>query len=90
MGLKYRIDDQQDYYFVTFTCVNWIDIFIRDVYRQIFIKSVQYCQKEKGLQVGAWVLMTSHIHMILGTGGDKKLQDTIRDMKSYTSRQIRL
>ena len=90
MALKYRIDDQQEYYFVTFTVVNWIDVFIRDTYRHVFIESIKFCQKEKGLKVGAWVIMTSHVHMIIGTEGKHKLQDIIRDMKSYTSRHIRI
>jgi putative transposase len=33
--------------------------------------------------------MTSHVHMALGTQGDNKLEDIIRDLKSYTSRHIR-
>ncbi|MCW3121776.1 MAG: transposase, partial [Flavipsychrobacter sp.] len=90
MGLKYRIREQEDFYFVTFTVVNWIDAFIRDEYRQIFIDSVRFCQREKGLRVGAWAIMTSHVHMILGSNGDNKLEDIIRDMKSFISRNIRL
>jgi REP element-mobilizing transposase RayT len=90
MALKYRITDQTEFYFVTFTTINWVDVFIRDVYREIFIDSVKFCQKEKGLLVGAWVIMTSHVHMIIGTNGDNKLQDIIRDLKSYTSRHIRI
>jgi putative transposase len=34
-------------------------------------------------------IMTSHVHMALGTQGDNKLEDIIRDLKSYTSRHIR-
>ncbi len=90
MALKYSITDQTEFYFVTFTTINWVDIFIRDIYREIFIDSVKFCQKEKGLLVGAWVIMTSHVHMIIGTKGDNKLQDIIRDLKSYTSRHIRI
>jgi putative transposase len=89
MGLKYRIRDQSDFYFVTFTAVNWVDVFIRESYRQIFIDSVKYCQQNKGLLVGAYVIMTSHVHMIIGTYGNR-LEDIIRDLKSHTSRQIRL
>jgi len=90
MGLKYKIDDQSELYFVTFTVLHWIDAFTRNSYRDIFINSVKYCQANKGLQVGAWVLMTNHAHMILGTSGQNKLNDIIRDMKSYISRHIRL
>ena len=89
MGLKYRIDDQSGLYFVTFTVINWIDLFTRDGYREIFINSVKYCQKHKGLKVSAWVIMTNHVHMILSTEGSK-LQDIVRDLKSYISRHVRL
>lgn len=89
MARKYAIRDQEKYYFVTFTVVNWIDVFIRDEYRQLFLESVGYCQKEKGLEVGAWCIMSSHVHMILGTKGENSLEGIIRDLKSYTSRHIR-
>ena len=89
MSRKYRIRDQGKLYFVTFTVINWIDIFIRDEYRNVFLESVQYCQKNKGLEVYAWCIMTSHIHMILGTKGENRLEDIIRDLKSFTSRRIR-
>jgi len=89
MGRKYAIRDQEQFYFVTFTVVYWLDVFIREEYKSIFIDSIKYCQKEKGLLVGAWCIMTSHIHMAIGTTGDNKLEDIIRDLKSYTSRHIR-
>ena len=41
----------------------------------------------KGLIVYAWVLMTSHVHMIIGTKQEKK-QETLRDPKKYTSKKI--
>ena len=89
MGRKYAIRNQEQFYFVTFTAVYWLDVFIRQEYRNIFIDSIKYCQKEKGLLVGAWCIMTSHVHLILGTDETSKLEDTIRDLKSYTSRHIR-
>lgn len=89
MGRKYAIRDKNQFYFVTFTVVNWIDVFSRQIYRDLFLESVRYCQKEKGLDVGAWCIMTNHVHMILGTNGDNPLQNIIRDLKSYTSRHIR-
>ncbi len=88
MGFKYKIHDQKDFYHVTFTVIDWIDVFIRDEYREIFIDSVKYCQKEKGLLVAAWVIMSSHIHMIIGTK-DKNIESIIRDLKSFTAKQIR-
>ncbi|MGD1839598.1 MAG: transposase [Thermonemataceae bacterium] len=89
MSRKYAIRSQNHFYFVTFTVVHWIDVFIRNEYKDIFLESIRYCQKEKGLIVGAWVIMTSHIHLIVGIEEDHQLADTIRDLKSYTSRHIR-
>jgi putative transposase len=89
MGRKYQIRDQRSIYFVTFTVVNWIDIFIRDCYREIFISSIKYCQDNKGLEVYAYCIMTSHVHLILGTRGENNLEDIIRDLKSFTSRHVR-
>ena len=89
MSRKYKILDQEKPYFVTFTVVYWIDVFIKKEYRDIFLESVKYCQKHNGLEVYAWCIMTSHVHMILGTKGYSKLEDIIRDLKSFTSRSIR-
>jgi REP element-mobilizing transposase RayT len=89
MGRKYHFHDQSQVYFVTFTVVNWIDIFVRDEYKQIVVDSIKYCQANKGLEVYAWCIMTSHVHLIIGTDGTNKLQDIVRDLKAYTSRHIR-
>ena len=89
MGRKYAIRDQNAIYFVTFTVVHWIDLFIRDEYREVVMESLQYCQKHKGLTIHAYCIMTSHIHAILSAVEGKELSDVIRDFKSYTSSQLR-
>lgn len=88
MSTKYKFRDQEQIYFVSFAVVYWIDVFIREEYKQIIIDSLKYCQKEKGLEIYAYCLMTSHIHLIIGT--DKNpLQDILRDFKSHTSRKLK-
>ncbi|MCB0497326.1 MAG: transposase [Cyclobacteriaceae bacterium] len=89
MARKYAIRTQEEFYFVTFTVVHWLDVFTQEEYRNIFLDSVRFCQKEKGLLVGAYCIMTNHVHMAIGTTGQNKLEDIIRDLKSYTSRHIR-
>ena len=37
----------------------------------------------------AYCIMTSHVHLIIATKGAYKLEDFIRDLKSFTSRHIR-
>ena len=89
MSRKYKIRDQEQLYFVTFTVIHWIDVFIRNEYRDAVVNSIKYCQQHKGLEVYAWCIMPSHIHMIIGTEGKNELQAIIRDLKSFTSRSIR-
>ncbi len=89
MGRKYAIRNQEGLHFVTFTIVYWLDVFIRDTYRDIFYESVKYCQENKGLNVHAYCIMSSHIHLIISTKEGYNLTDVIRDLKSFTSRHIR-
>ena len=88
MSRKYKIWDQDKLYFVTFTVVQWLDVFIRREYKDIFLDSLRYCQKHKGLEVCAYCIMSSHVHMIIGRHGKEKLEDIIRDIKKFTSFKI--
>lgn len=88
MGRKYLFRDNRQLYFVTFTVVHWIDIFIREEYRKVFYDSIKYCQTNKELEVYGYCIMTSHMHMIIGTENGV-LSDIVRDLKSFTSRHIR-
>ena len=89
MGRKYKFSDNSKLYFVTFTVVQWVDVFVRDTYRNIIYESLKFCQSNKGLEVYAYCIMTSHIHLIIGTDNGA-LSDIVRDFKSFTSRQIRI
>ena len=89
MSRNYKIQDNEKAYFITFTVINWIDVFIRNEYRNVFIDSLKYCQEHKGLNIYAWCLMTSHAHLIVSSNEGLPLAGIIRDTKSYTSRHIR-
>lgn len=75
-------------YFLTLTVVDWVDIFTRPSYKHIIIDSLNYCQKEKGLVLYAWCLMSNHLHLIAGTKENYHLADIIRDFKKFTSKAI--
>jgi len=87
MSRKYKFRNPDALYFVTYTVVNWIDLFIRTEYITVMIDSWEYCQKHKSLNIHAWVIMTSHVHMIISSKND--LSGIMRDMKSNTSRKLR-
>ncbi|MEQ9405830.1 MAG: transposase [Cyclobacteriaceae bacterium] len=87
MGDSYQIRDQEGLYFLTCQVVGWVDVFSREIYREIIIDSLAFCQANKGLKIYAYVIMTNHLHLIvrseIGT-----LSDTLRDFKRFTSNKI--
>lgn len=87
MSRNYKFHDQDKPYFISFATVNWIDVLVRPVYKEILVDSMNHCVEHKGLIVYAWVIMTSHVHMIIGTRKEK-MQDIVRDLKKYTSKAI--
>lgn len=67
MSRKYKFRDDDKLYFVTFAVVNWIDLFVRNEYRTIILDSIKYCQQNKSLEVYGWCIMTSHVHLMIGS-----------------------
>ena len=70
-------------YFTTSTVIDWVDIFSRPSYRHIVVESLDYCQRKKGLDIYAWVLMTNHLHMVVDTDGGHEVGDILRDFKKF-------
>jgi REP element-mobilizing transposase RayT len=87
MSTGYQIYNQNGYYFLTFQVIDWVDIFSRKIYRDIVINSLDYCRKNKGLQIWAYVIMSNHVHAIL-SAKNNNLSEIIRDFKRFTSTQI--
>ena len=87
MGFHYKIEEGK-VHFVTLTVVDWIDIFTRENHKMAIVDSLRFCQKEKGLELYAWCLMPSHLHMIVGAEDEVKLSDILRDFKKFTSKEV--
>jgi putative transposase len=87
MSRKYKFYNTDQLYFVTPTIVEWVDIFTRDIYRDIIVESLKFCMAKKDLQLYAWVIMTNHLHLIISSRGNK-LENIMRDFKRHTSEKI--
>jgi putative transposase len=87
MSRRYKFCNQDRIYFVSYAVVNWVDIFTRSIYKDIVVKSLEHCCRTKGLEVYGWVIMTNHVHLIIGSH-EKKLEDIMRDHKRHTSEQL--
>jgi REP element-mobilizing transposase RayT len=85
---SYRIKNEEGLYYLTFATVEWLDVFTRKHYKDIVVDSINYCQREKGLELFSWVLMHNHMHMIVKAKEGFKLSEIIRDFKKFTAQRI--
>ena len=88
MSSNYKFDDREGVYFVTSTVVDWIDVFTRDIYRDILLNSFKFCQKNQGLQLHAWVLMPNHFHLICSFINNAIPGMVLKNIKSFTAMKI--
>ena len=87
MSTGYQIKDQSAPHYLTLQVVYWIDLFSRSVYKDMIIESLRFCQKEKGLEIYTYVIMSNHIHLLVRSA-NSDLSGTIRDFKKYFSKRI--
>ncbi len=83
----YKIRNKEGIHFMTFAVVEWVDVFTRSQYADIVVDSLRYCQREKGLELYAWCVMSNHVHLIASSASGG-LSDILRDFKKHTSKSI--
>ncbi len=88
MSEKYKFHNPDGIYFITPTITDWIDLFTKQRYCDIVIDALKYCQKEKGLMIHAWCIMSSHLHLIVSANGKEEISAIINDFKTFTSKAI--
>jgi len=72
---------------VSFATIYWIDIFTRDSYFFVMVESLDFCRKNKGMEIYAWCIMPSHIHLVF-RAKENNPGDLLRDLKTFTSKKI--
>lgn len=88
MSTKYKATMPDTGYFVTITTVGWIDVFTRLKQKFIITNALAYCQKNKGLEIYAYCIMPSHVHLLCKATEGYLLSNIMRDFKKYTSKKI--
>jgi len=87
---RYRTADGVYVYFVTFTVIDWLPVFINPEPAQIIVDSLRYCISEKGLCINAYVIMPNHLHMIVfdESFDNERLRKTLTDFRKFTGRTL--
>ncbi len=87
MSRKYKMHDKEAIYFISFATINWIDVFVRELYFGIVADSLNYCIRHKGMVVYAYCIMPSHIHLIF-RDANKEPSKLLKEFKTFTSKQL--
>jgi len=83
----FKIRNKTGMHFLTFSVVCWVDVFTRQVYCDMVVESLKFCQENKGLLVHGWVIMSNHLHLLVSVPeGD--LSAVLRDFKRFTASRI--
>jgi REP element-mobilizing transposase RayT len=88
MSTKYKATTTEEAFFITITAIGWIDIFTRLNQKSNIINALKYCQQNKGLEIYAYCIMSSHIHLLCKATDGFILSDVIRDFKKFTSKKV--
>jgi REP element-mobilizing transposase RayT len=88
MSRKYKMANPEGMYFVSFAVVYWMDVFVREEYMGIISDSLNYCSKEKGLELFGYCLMPSHMHMVFRDKNNEPSK-LLKEFKTHTSKAIR-
>ena len=87
---KYRLIEGIGVYYITFTVVEWLPVFIDETSCKIVVDSFNFCITNKNLRVVAYVIMPTHLHAVVFDKDfdNGRLKETLDDMRKFTGRQL--
>jgi REP element-mobilizing transposase RayT len=87
---RYRIHPEAGVYFVTYSVVEWLPVFIREATFKIVTNSLTFCHHHKHLRINAFVIMPTHMHLIAFDAhfDSKRLLHTLADFRKFTGRSL--
>src|SRR5229473_2998480 len=87
---RYRFHSDGALFYVTFSVVDWLPIFVSEAACRIVTESLNFCHRSKGLRINAYVIMPTHLHGIFfhESFQAKALEDVLTDFRKFTGRQL--
>lgn len=82
------ITDQHACYSLTFTIVDWVDLFVTPEYKQVIVRSLNDYIDNKGLIVYGWCLMSHRLHLMAQAKDGQGLSFLLREWKKRTAQEL--
>jgi len=89
MGLRFRIEGSGYLWYVTTTVVDFTQVFVKEKYFLVLMNNLKFYRKQHNFRLIAYVIMPEHVHLILWLLGKSSISDVMRDLKKYSSVQIK-
>jgi putative transposase len=74
--------------YLTFNTVDWVDVFIRPVYKQVITHALNYIIEQKHCTIYAWCLMSNHLHLLAKAKDGSGLALIEKEFKKITTNRI--
>ena len=87
-GLK-RYQTSGHFHFITFTCYHRLPHLNDDTSRTVFEETLETLRQRHQFYVFGYVLMPEHVHLLLSEPKLHPLADTLRALKTQTSRKLK-
>jgi REP element-mobilizing transposase RayT len=87
---RYRFHPEGSVFFVTFSVVEWLPVFVSEAASGIIADSCNYCHRHKGLRTNAYVIMPTHLHAIFfhESFTAAPLVAALTDFRKFTGRRL--
>ena len=82
---RYVVHDPRLAHFVTAAAVEWLPVFSTAACCDLLVESLEFCRREKGLKLYAWVILDTHLHAILAA---PDLAGVLRDLKGFIAKWL--
>ncbi|HLW68888.1 MAG TPA: hypothetical protein VKS79_26490 [Gemmataceae bacterium] len=86
----YRISAETSVYYLTYSVVAWLPVFVAEDTCKIVCDSLCFCHQQKNLRINAFVIMPTHMHLLAFDAdfNSERLARTLADLRKFTGRQL--
>jgi REP element-mobilizing transposase RayT len=87
---RLRIEEGAALWYLTFSVIQWLPVFVSEEPCLIVTESLNYCHREKHLRTSEFVIMPTHLHLIVMDADFdlERLRHTLTDMRKFTGRRL--
>lgn len=87
---RYRIHAEGAVYFVTYTIVDWLPVFVSEGACRIVTDSLAFCRDRKSLRINSYVIMPTHLHAIVfhESYSAEPLRKALAEFRTYTGHEL--